>query len=159
MTVPMGFRDQDPGLQKQSLLIQKGYEKCFETGGFPEVLGLSSSLRIKIHQEYFKAMLFRDIIERYDISHPRAVKDLALKLIDNTGSLYTINKLTKYLKSLGHNVPKSSVSDYLNWFEDAYLLFTVRMFDASLARANVNPKKAGQVEVGRYMPIGTLGVL
>ncbi len=126
---------------KQRLLIQKASEKYYETGGFPEVLGLDSTLRIKIHQEYFNAMLFRDIIERYDISHPKAVKDLALKLIDNTGSLYTINKLTQYLKSLGHNVPKSSVSDYLNWFEDAYILFTVRMFDASIARANVNPKK------------------
>ena len=126
---------------KQRLLIQKAYEKYDETGGFPEVLGLDSTLRIKIHQEYFNTMLFRDIIERYDISHPKAVKDLALKLIDNTGSMYTINKLTQYLKSLGYNVPKSSVSDYLNWFEDAYIFFTVRMFDASIARANVNPKK------------------
>ena len=126
---------------KQRLLIQKAYEKYYETGGFPEVLGLDSTLQIKIHQEYFNTMLFRDIIERYDISHPKAVKDLALKLIDNTGSKYTINKLTQYLKSLGYKVPKSSVSDYLNWFEDAYILFTVRMFDTSIARANVNPKK------------------
>ena len=126
---------------KQRLLIQKAYEEYEAVGGFPEVLGLESSLRIRIHQEYFNTMLFRDIIERYDISHPKAVKDLALKLVDNTGSLYTINKLTRYLKSLGHTVPKSSVSDYLNWFEDAYILFTVRMFDASIARANVNPKK------------------
>lgn len=29
----------------------------------------------------------------------------------------------------------------LAWFEDAYVLFTVRIFDASLARANTNPKK------------------
>lgn len=28
-----------------------------------------------------------------------------------------------------------------SWFEDAYFLFTVRIFDASLARANTNPKK------------------
>jgi len=33
------------------------------------------------------------------------------------------------------------VSDYLGWFEDAYFLFTVRIFDASLARSNTNPKK------------------
>jgi len=33
------------------------------------------------------------------------------------------------------------VSDYLTWFEDAYFLFTVQLFDASLARRNVNPKK------------------
>lgn len=126
---------------KQRLLIQKAYETYWETGGFPEVLGVTSTLRTKIHQEYFNTMLFRDIIERHDISHPKALKDLALKLIDNTASLYSINKLTQYLKSLGYNVPKASVSDYLSWFEDAYMLFTVRMFDASIARSNVNPKK------------------
>lgn len=33
------------------------------------------------------------------------------------------------------------MADYLEWFEDAYFLFTVRIFDASLARSNTNPKK------------------
>ena len=74
-------------------------------------------------------------------SHPKAVTDLAHWLVDNTGSLYSINNLTGYLKSLGHKAPKSAVSDYLEWFEDAYVLFTVRIFDASLARTNTNPKK------------------
>jgi predicted AAA+ superfamily ATPase len=86
-------------------------------------------------------MLFRDLVERHDISHPRAVTDLAHWLVDNTGSLYSINNLTGYLKSLGHKAPKPAVSDYLQWFEDAYVLFTVRIFDASLSRANANPKK------------------
>ncbi|MDX5935368.1 hypothetical protein DLNHIDIE_00350 [Acidithiobacillus thiooxidans ATCC 19377] len=61
--------------------------------------------------------------------------------MDNIGSLYSINNLTGYLKSLGHKVPKSAVADYLEWFEDAFILFTVRIFDASLARVNTNPKK------------------
>lgn len=62
-------------------------------------------------------------------------------LVDNTASLYSVNSLTGYLKSLGHKAPKSAVADYLGWFEDAYFLFTVRIFDASLARSNTNPKK------------------
>ncbi len=33
------------------------------------------------------------------------------------------------------------MADYLEWFEDAFFLFTVRIFDASLARRNANPKK------------------
>jgi len=49
--------------------------------------------------------------------------------------------LTGYLKSLGHKAPKSAVSDYLEWSEDAYFLFTVRLFDPSRARSNTNPKK------------------
>ena len=103
--------------------------------------GLDRHLRIKIHQEYLHAVLFRDLVERHDVSHPKAVTDLAHRLIDNTASLYSINSLTGYLKSLGHKAPKAAVSDYLEWFEDAYFLFTVRIFDASLARSKTNPKK------------------
>jgi predicted AAA+ superfamily ATPase len=126
---------------KKRLLVQRAFSDYWETGGFPEVLGLDRHLRVKTHQEYFHAVLFRDLVERHDISHPKAVSDLAHWLVDNTASLYTVNRLTGYLKSLGHKVPKSSVSDYLTWFEDAYFLFSVRMFDASLGRSLVNPKK------------------
>lgn len=126
---------------KKRLLVQKAFEEYWETGGFPEVAGLSRDLRIKTHQEYFHAILFRDLVERHDVSHPKAVSDLAHWLVDNTASHYSVNSLTGHLKSLGHKAPKSSVSDYLEWFEDAYFMFTVRIFDASLARSNTNPKK------------------
>jgi hypothetical protein len=136
-----GVESDGPLSTKKRLTIQKAFDEYWKTGGFPEVAGLNRMLRIKIHQEYWGAMLFRDLVERHDISHPKAVTDLAHWLVDNTGSLYSINNLTGYLKSLGHKAPKSAVSDYLEWFEDAYVLFTVRIFDASLARANTNPKK------------------
>ena len=38
-------------------------------------------------------------------------------------------------------MPKAAASEYLEWFEDACFLFTVRIFDASAARRNANPKK------------------
>jgi hypothetical protein len=126
---------------KKRLLIQKAFEEYWERGGFPEVAGLPRHLRIKTHQEYFHTILFRDLVERHDVSHPKAVTDLAHWLVDNTASLYSVNSLTGYLKALGHKAPKSVVSDYLEWFEDAYFLFTVRIFDPSLARSNTNPKK------------------
>ena len=126
---------------KKRLLVQKVFGEYWENGGFPEVAGLSRNLRIKIHQEYLHAILFRDLVERHDVSHPKAVADLAHWLVDNTASLYSVNRLTGYLKSLGHKAPKSAVSDYVAWFEDAYFLFTVRKFDASLARSHTNPKK------------------
>jgi uncharacterized protein len=126
---------------KKRLLVKKAFEEYWETGGFPEVASLSRHLRIKTHQEYFHAILFRDLVERHDVSHPKAVTDLSHRLVDNTASLYSVNSLTGYLKSLGHKVPKSAVSDYLQWFEDAYFLFTVRIYDASAARRDTNPKR------------------
>lgn len=126
---------------KKRFFVQKAFAEYWESGGFPEVAGLNRRLRIKIHQEYFHTVLFRDLVERHDVSHPKAVIDLAHRLIDNTASPYSVNNLTGYLKSLGHKAPKSAVSDYLEWFEDAFFLFTVRIFDASLARSKTNPKK------------------
>ena len=103
--------------------------------------GAGAELRVKIHQEYFHTILYRDVVERHDLSHPRAVADLARRLVDNSACIYSVNSLTGYLKSLGHRFPKSAVAACLEWFEDAYFLFTVRLFDASAARRNTNPKK------------------
>jgi uncharacterized protein len=130
-----------PVTTQDRLKIQKAFGEFDENGGFPEVIGCDKPLRIKIHQEYFNSILFRDLIERYDISHPRAVVDLSRRLVENTASLYTLNGLTNFLKSLGHKVPKNSVAEYLDWFEDAYFLFTVRIFSASYSKSNANPKK------------------
>lgn len=126
---------------KRQLLVRKAFGEFWECGGFPETTRLDRRLRIMTHQEYFHAVLFRDLVERHDVAHPRAVTDLAYRLMDTIASLYSVNALTGYLKSLGHRAPKASVGDYLEWFEDAYFLFTVRLFDASRARSNANPKK------------------
>lgn len=136
-----GIESEGPLSTRKRLIVQKAFEDYWETGGFPEVLGLDERLRVKTHQEYLNAILFRDLVERHDIAHPKAVSDLAHWMIDNTASLYSVNRLTGYLKSLGHNAPRTAVSDYVAWFEDAYFLFTVRIYDASLARSNTNPKK------------------
>lgn len=126
----------------QRLFIQEAFDRYWQQGGFPETIGLSEDLRTRIHQEYLSTILFRDIIERHNIPHPKAIRDLVQRLLENVGSLYSLNKLDGYLKSLSHKVPKASLSLYLNWLEDAYFIFTVKLFDASLARVNTNPKKA-----------------
>lgn len=112
-------------MTRRRLLVRKAFERYWERGGFPEVAGLDRALRIRIHQEYWGAMLFRDLVERHDVAHPRAVSDLAERLVDNTASLHSINRLTTFLQSLGHRAPKSAVSDYVAWFEDAFFLFAV----------------------------------
>src|SRR3989339_1559642 len=56
---------------KNRLHVQKAFEEYWQTGGFQEVVGLEKSMRIKTHQVYFNSVLFRDLIERHDISHPK----------------------------------------------------------------------------------------
>ena len=136
-----GIEHAPPLTSKKRLLIQNAFESYWKCGGFPEVVEAPDHLRIKVHQEYFQTILYRDLVERHDISHPKALRDLALQLIDNAGSLYSSNSLYGFLKSLDHKLQKTHIGQYLEWMEDSYFLFSVRLFDASLSRSNANPKK------------------
>ena len=82
----------------------------------------------------------------------------AHRLVDDVASLYSVNRLTAYLHSLGHRAPKSAVADYVEWFEDAFFLFTVRVFDASLTRAHANPKKIYCIDHALARSVGS-GIL
>ena len=130
-----------PLSSKKQMLITKAFDEYWEKGSFPEVAGLGQPLRIKIHQEYFHAILARDLIERHNLSNPRAVMDVAYWLVDNIASLYSLNRITDYLKLLGHRITKTTVAEYIKWFEDAYFLFTLYIYDPSVSRRNVNAKK------------------
>jgi predicted AAA+ superfamily ATPase len=136
-----GIASDDTRSMKNRLTVQKAFDEYWDIGGFPEVVELDRHQHTRIHQECFHAVLDRDVIARHDVSHPRAVTDLAHRLLDTTAAPYSVNGLTGYLKSLGHTAPKAAVSNYLEWFEDAFLLFTVRIFDSSPARSKTNPKK------------------
>ncbi|NOZ85757.1 MAG: ATP-binding protein [Deltaproteobacteria bacterium] len=140
----LDYKGVDAGLPlstKRRLMVQKAFEDYWRNGGFPEVQGLDARLRVEVHQEYFNAILFRDVVERYDTSHPRAVKDLAHFLLDNVASLYSVNRLHGYLRALGHKISKAEVGEIVEWFEDAYFLFSVRLYSTSIRRSKVNPKK------------------
>ena len=132
---------QEPLSSTRRFFILQAFSEYCDKGGFPEVRDVEKDIRVKIHQEYVHAILFRDLIERHDIAHPKAVTDLAYWLVDNITASYSINKLTCYLQSLGHKITKASVAEYLEWFEDAYFFFSLRIFDGSLKKAQANPKK------------------
>jgi len=135
-----GIESNGPLSTKQRLTIQKAFEDYWQVGGFPAVNRLDQRQRVEAHQANWNSIL-ASIIGHHNISHPRAVIDLAHWLVDNTGSFYSVSHLTNYLKSLGHRVRKSSVVDWLAAFEDAGLLFSVNIFSNSPTRISVNPRK------------------
>jgi predicted AAA+ superfamily ATPase len=102
---------------------------------------VNEQLRIKIHHEYFNTILFRDLIERHDIKHPKTIIDLAQFLINNIASRHSIRSLHRYLKSLHHSISPETIAQYLDWFDDTYFLFSLYLYDGSLRRSKLNDKK------------------
>src|SRR3989344_3044292 len=72
-------------LEKTKLLALKSLNEYLNTGGFPEVFYKQENYKMKILKQYFDDILYRDIIDRYNLN-PRKAKDLALFLITNITS-------------------------------------------------------------------------
>ncbi len=118
------------------------------SGGFPETLSASVEDRRKILQEYVDVVVMRDIIDRYKITNLSLVKYLINTLLKNIGSGFSINKFANDVKSQGLSGAKNTIYDYLNYIEDAYLIFAVPLFSESLRKTHSNLKKIYAIDPG-----------
>jgi predicted AAA+ superfamily ATPase len=117
-------------------------------GGFPESLGLSGRERMELLKSYVDVALLRDVIERYEVSNPTALRWLVRQLLANPAGSFSINRFHNDLKSQGITAGRESIYDYLGYLEDASLLSTVPISTTSERRRMVNPRKVYPVDTG-----------
>ncbi len=117
------------------------FQHYFIKGGFPEYLKFNNA---QILQELLNDILVRDIAVRYNIRSIKTLKEMALYLITNIGKEFSYN-LLKRTFDLGST---NTVIDFVSYFEDSYLLFTIQKFDYSLKKQLVNPKKIYSIDNG-----------
>ncbi len=115
--------------------------KYLEIGGFPDYI---RQPRVEYLQQLFKDLLYRDIIVRYGIRQAHVVEALALYLISNVAKEYSLNNLRKIFNVGAIN----SIADYVSWFEDSYMLFSIYKFSWSLRTMTVNAKKIYTIDTG-----------
>jgi uncharacterized protein len=117
------------------------FENYIEHGGFPEYL---RDLNIEVLQMLLKDIVLRDIAIRYGIKNTKVLMDLTLYLLSNIGTECTYNSLRKTFEIGSTN----SVSDYLTWLEDAYLLYFLPKFSYKVKNIRVNARKVYAVDNG-----------
>jgi predicted AAA+ superfamily ATPase len=141
----------------QRSLIEKTFRTYLAEGGFPDAQNLDIRDRRPLLQGYVDVAVLRDIIERYGISNPVALRWLQRHLLGNAAASFSIQKFHNALKSQGLPVSKDSLHAFLAYFEDAFLIRTTSIFTASERQRMVNPRKAYPIDPGLisvYEPAG-----
>lgn len=146
-----------PGSQSRSRL-QAAFAEYVRVGGFPDVQELDETERIQTLQNYVQLVLLRDIIDRHAVRNVHAVRSFALSLLQASGSLTSVSKVANDLRSRGIAVGKDTLYDLLDYFTDAFLLFTVPIFSRSLRAREANPKKVYAVDPGLAFAVAHAGV-
>lgn len=117
-------------------------------GGFPELVSFEESEARKFIQEYKDLIIFRDLIERYNIREVAPLRYLINYLFKNRSTLVSINRLFNDLKSQGVKISKSTLYDYMAYLNDCYAIQSIPMFSKSIKEQNRNPQKIYAIDNG-----------
>ena len=136
-------------LGQKTLDFHRGYLlKYFEIGGFPGVQSLPQNERLETLQNYVETVIFRDVIERHQISNTSLMKYFISFLLKNISAPFSINKFYNDIKSQGYKIGKDTLYSYLAYLEDAFLVFAVSIFSESLRYVQNKPKKIYAIDNG-----------
>lgn len=117
-------------------------------GGFPEAQGVPDRDRAALLRSYVDVAVLRDVIERHAVSHPLALRWLQRHLLAAPAGSFSAQKCYAAMRSQGLMVGKDSVHAWLAHLEDAFLIRTLWLGDASERRRMVNPRKAFPIDQG-----------
>ena len=126
---------------KDKAIIRHHAQNYLRRGGFPETLNLADHLHHQTIQSYINSAVFRDVIDRHKLKKPHMVKLFLMHCLQNIASPLSVTKVYNTFKSRGEELSRSTLYEYLHYFEDAYLICTVPIFEFSTRMRQVNPSK------------------
>lgn len=103
--------------------IARQMDDYFCYGGFPESFDLLDK-REWVNSLYQKILL-GDIVARHGIRNPRSIRLLAKKMADSVMQPTALSRLQHVVKSTGEKIGLATVKDYLEYFEESYLTFSL----------------------------------
>jgi len=130
---------------KRNIII-KGLRDYLEFGGFPQVV--LEENKTELLQEYYRAILYRDIVERYQIKNLKLFENFLKVVTQHTASLFSYGKTLNLFKSMGHKISKNTLIEYMKYIESTFFAFEVPIFSYSIKDQLQYPRKLYIIDTG-----------
>ena len=129
--------------EEGAALMANMFKSYLLTGGFPQaVLANVETERVKLLQAYFNTMLFRDMIEHYNISaSPSVVRYFLKRVFNNITKPSSVNNIYNDLKSQGLKLSKDSLYQWLDYACNIFLLHKVPKYSKSIIKQSTSLSK------------------
>lgn len=129
-------------LDKTRHVILKSFDEYLTLGGFPEVLFKPEQFKLRLLEQYFDDILYKDIVDRYSLNSQKA-KELALYFMTNFTGLFSLRSVRNSLK-----FSYDAIKDYLSYCKEAFLFFTLDHFSYSFKEQKTLPSKVYCIDNG-----------
>ncbi|MBA2862209.1 ATP-binding protein [Methanococcus maripaludis] len=127
--------------------ILNNLENYLNYGGFPEIV-LEEENREDILKNYFDMVVYKDIIERYNVKNTDSLRLFLKFLINSNTKKVSINKLANNFKSMGFSVSKNTLYEYLSHLNDSYVIFPLKKYAYSLKESSLSLMKSYVIDNG-----------
>jgi predicted AAA+ superfamily ATPase len=118
------------------------YEEYFFSGGYPEITLIEDeSVKSRILQDYYNAIFYRDLVERYRIKNTELLRQWLNALVVNLSSMISFTKIENDFRSRGMKLSRATLSTFSRYVEDIFFGFFVEVYSESARKRQVNPKK------------------
>lgn len=146
----LAFREVTPDLDssRSVALINHHLQNYLRHGGFPEVIGYDDALRNRVLQEYFNVMIYRDLVERYEIRNLPALKFFLKRIVSSATKPFSVNKIYNELKSSGFRIGKNQLYDFLDGAVSICFAQTLRKHSDSLVDRELGERKIYVIDNG-----------
>jgi len=141
------MEERDFYLPEKIVEIKRAFENYIKLGGFPEVL---KNRDITLAEQYFKDIIHRDVVSRYNIRNVKEIRELSLYLITNSGCLASYESLRNAIDAKN----ATTIKNFLTILEDVYLIRSLSLYDFSLKKQLYNPDKYYVNDIGFYYAVG-----
>ena len=121
--------------------INHAFEEYLVWGGYPELVSVDPALKVEILHEYFNVMIYRDLVERYEMKDVSVVKYLLKRMISGFTKEFSVNKLYHDLKSSGRAIGKHHIYELMEAIFSVYMLAQVEKYDPSVIKREMSNKK------------------
>ena len=129
--------------------IYNALESYLEFGGFPELVSMADEdVKYRVLQEYFDVMLFRDLVERYEIKNLIALKFFIKRLFNSATKQVSINRIYNDLKSAGIRIGKNSLYNFLEQAEAIFLVQTLKKYSPKVSVQEFGERKIFIIDNG-----------
>jgi predicted AAA+ superfamily ATPase len=122
--------------------------KFFKNGGFPEVFNYDDNMRVKVLQEYFNVMIYRDLIERYEIKNAAVLKYFLKRILASATKQISVNTIYNELRSSGFKIGKNHLYEYLDACQNIYLAFVLSKHTHKLVARELGERKIYAIDNG-----------
>ena len=108
--------------------IENYFEEYISYGGLPVTIDTKNHKEITLNDLY-SSILLHDIVERYEIRNIGLFSRITKFILENIGNLISAHSIYTYLKHEKINITKSTIYNYLEYLQNAYILSKITRED------------------------------